>query len=1117
MTILFADVTGSTSIGERLDPERLREVMDAYFAAMREEIEAEGGTVEKFIGDAVMAVFGVPVAHEDDAARALRAGLRMQRRLPELNAQLQADHEVSLQIRIGVHTGEVLATTEPRPGEPMATGDAVNAASRLQSAARPGEVLASERTIRSIRGFRTEDAGRLELKGKSEPVHAFRVLEETPAAPERGVAGLHAPMVGREEELELLRSLFGRVARERRPHLVTLYGDAGVGKSRLTREFLQTLDGRAQVVRGRCPPYGEGVTFWPLAEILKARAGILDTDPPEVALERIRSAGRALLDEQVTTDPARSTAALAFTVGAEDPDYPFSRMDPKDVRAQVHASWRSFFSALAQERPVVVVIEDIHWADPALLDLLEHLSERAQGPLLFVCPSRPELTSHRPGWGGGRRNHSSVALDPLTPDQSDRLVGFLLAVDDLSPTVRRRILERAEGNPFFLEEIVRHLIDEGFLVRDGGRWRTAPGIDDVEIPDTVQRVLAARIDLLPAEHKRVLQAAAVVGRIFWPGPLEELVSGADITETLTALEARELILSRLSSSIAGAPEFMFKHILTRDVAYESLPRRERSPAHAAIAGWIERTAGPRAREFAELLAYHYATAVTGSSNPVDEELRRRAFEHLVTASAQARGRQVLKKAERFAEQALALARDDAERATALEALGDACFAGYQGDLGWRYFGDAVRAREAAAVGHPDRKLAYLCARAAEFPTRWPGSMRQIPGPEQVEPLLDLGMRHVPQGDSEERARLQACRASWPFAFPQLELSREEGLGCERAGMEAAEMALRLARPDIASGAFDAAAGFAISLGSYRRALDIEERRLELSEGIGDFELGDLYAMLAWGNYELGAYERGLRMADQGLTLIGGREPTVGVHLIGWRAALRARLGDWDGATADLGEVRSLLDDRRDDPPYFASHAYAVAATIFERRGESVESDRLTGLLLPLAGHFSARLFGWLVILLVERGDLEKAGELMEVLPPSWRVHAATVFEARCELVAAAGRWGEVPELLVQARAYADASGSRSLPAFADRLEGRLTLATGEASEAARLLSRTVDGFRDLQTPYEAAVTRMDLARSLMLSGRREDALLTLDRAQATLEDLGAAKRLVSVRDLRAEA
>ncbi len=546
MTILFADVTSSTSLGERLDPERLQEVLATYFGAMREEIEAEGGTVEKFIGDAVMAAFGVPTAHEDDPSRALRAALRMRERLAEVNADLDRRFGVTLQIRTGVNTGEVLAATSPRPGDPMVTGDAVNVAARLEQAADPGAIVVAERTARAARGFRFRELGEQELRGKEQAVAAVMLEERKPDADERGVPGLRAPMVGRDRELELLRSLYERSAEEGQPNLVTIYGDPGVGKSRLVAEFVDWAEGQSvepTIVRGRCLPYGDGVTYWPLAEILKGLADVRDTDTTEVALERIQRLGRDLITTDVATHPEKATAALAYSVGVEDPAFSFGAMEPREVSLKIHAAWRSLFSSLASRAPVVAVIDDIHWADQVLLDLLEELADRVVGPVFFLCPARPELTERRPGWGGGKRNVSSVGLDPLTASESDRLVGLLLSVADLPGSVHERILERAEGNPFFLEEIVRHLIDEGMIVRDGRHWRATSTIAEVQIPDTVQAVLAARIDLLDPVEKRALQRAAVVGRVFWPGPVGRLLNGDRdrLRSTLDRLEERELV------------------------------------------------------------------------------------------------------------------------------------------------------------------------------------------------------------------------------------------------------------------------------------------------------------------------------------------------------------------------------------------------------------------------------------------------------------------------------------------------------------------------------------------------------------------------------------------------
>ncbi|MDP9296226.1 MAG: AAA family ATPase [Actinomycetota bacterium] len=1091
VTIVFADVTGSTTLGERLDPERLSEVLTTYFFAMREEIEAEGGTVEKFIGDAVMAAFGVPVAHEDDAARALRAALRMQRRLDRVNEELAVSHDVRLRIRIGVNTGEVLATPNPKAGEAMVTGDAVNAAARLETNAEPGQVVVSERTARSVRGFHFEDIGGLELKGKSAPVHALRLTGERPEVPERGVPGLRAPMVGRDTELEFLQTVYRRVVDEKRPNLVTVYGDAGVGKSRLSSEFLAWAESAnsATVVRGRCLPYGEGVTYWPLAEILKGLAGVLDSDEPELALAKIRTLGKELLGEEVAQDPVRATAALAYTVGLEDPNVPFRDLEPRRVRAEVHAAWRSFFSALARSGPVVTFVEDIHWADPALLDLLEELAERVEGATLFLCPARQELTATRPAWGGGRRNFSSVTLEPLSNADAQRLVDALLTISDLPPSVHERILARAEGNPFFLEEIIRHLIDEGHIVRSDDHWRATAGIEEVAIPDTVQTVLAARIDLLEPSHKRVLQGAAVVGRVFWPGPLRSLLNGdaAAIEDTLTTLEDRELVLSRLGSSIAGEPEYIFKHILTRDVAYESLPRRERAAAHVSVARWIEESAGERAREFEELLAYHYATAIrmaqdsSGVHADELEEMRRNAFTHLLAAADDARRKLVLNKAEHLARQALTHAASDMDRSLAYESLAETFLAGYDGDPAWAYFRKAAESRRRATPGD-GTAVAYLLARACEMPTRWPGSMRSIPGPEDVSREVDLALSLLPEGDSEVRARLMTVRGFWPFAFPELGFSDEDLAALERTALDAADMALRLGRTALASGALDAASGRGFSQGYYQMVVPISERRLALIPDLEDLgEAGDIYATGAWTRYEVGDYREAFRLADVGAETMAGQAVNFELHCVAWRTAARFRLGDWVGTLADLEICRDRLGERRDAPPYFASAPFAIVALLHHVRGESAETERLIDMLIPLertaSGRFT-RLLPWMARLFVERGEIDQARSRLVPFPVGWRVHGGQMLEARCELVAAQNAWDEAADVAAEAHVYAEAGGLKALEHFATRLDGRAALAGGRTEDTVELLRRASEGFSRLGAVWEQARTDLDLAEAL---------------------------------------
>ena len=646
----------------------------------------------------------------------------------------------------------------------MVAGDVVNAAARLEQGAEPGQILVSERTARSARGLRFDEVGSRELRGRVQEMRAFALTGVAAGAPERGIPGLRAPVVGRDQELALLDSLYQRVAGEGRPHLVTVYGDPGVGKSRLVAEFVdRALDETPApvVLRGRCLPYGEGLTYWPLAEILKSHAGVRDSDPPASALEKVRAAGRELIGPELAADPARAVAALAFTVGLDDPDHSMRDAEPRQVRVEVHAAWRAFFSALGAAGPTVVVIEDIHWADRAMLDLLQELADRTQGGVLFLCPSRPELTARRPDWGGGRRSFSSVALEPLSEADADRLVDLLLAVDDLPVPVQRRIVERAEGNPFFLEEILRKLIDEGRIVRDGERWRASGDIGDVEIPDTVQAVLAARIDLLEAEEKRALQAAAVVGRVFWPSPVARLIDGDGdgLDDVLARLEDRELVLGRLGSSLEGEREFIFKHVLTCDVAYESLPRRERARAHAEVAGWLESTAGERRHEFAELLAYHYLAAhreATAGGVPTEGDgLRSGAFEYALLAAADARGKLALDSAGRLVEQALEIAATALERSRAHEELGRISTYRYEGDHAWEHL------RKAADIRLEERSddrmaIARLCALALDLPTRWPGSMRdEVPEPE-ARVYLDAGFAHL-EPRRQRRARPAADR------------------------------------------------------------------------------------------------------------------------------------------------------------------------------------------------------------------------------------------------------------------------------------------------------------------------------------------------------------------------
>jgi class 3 adenylate cyclase/tetratricopeptide (TPR) repeat protein len=569
-TVLFVDLVNSTGLVTGSDPEVVRRRVNRYFETVSRFVTVHGGIVEKFAGDAVLAAFGVPQAHEDDAERATRAALAMR----------EAVDELGLEARIGIEAGELVVEDAEST---FVTGEAVNHAARLQQAARPGEILVGPTAYRLAAGsLVVEDAGPLELKGLDGPLRAWRVMEalDRPVRP----AGPRAPLVGREAELELLANTFSRTVRDERAHLFTIFGEPGVGKSRLAREFVDGLE-RASVLSGRCLPYGESVTYWPLAEMVKAAAGISDDDPFEEAFEKLKE---CCADE--VADVLGLAAGMLEALEGE--------------RSQQEIAWaaREIMQSLSDVQPLVLYFEDIHWAEEPLLDLIEHLADWVRAPLLIVCLARPELLDARPGWGGGRVRSTAIELEPLSAEESELLVEKLVAQlagssGELPPALPQGLLERAEGNPLFVEETIRMLVEGG---SDGGS-----GSD--RVPDTLQALIAARIDHLPPAGKTLLQRASVVGRVFWKGAIGHLSPDVeDVDALLDDLLLREFLLREPRSSISGETAYRFKHLLIREVAYAGLAKHARAQHHARFAEWLAERTGD---ELVEIRAYHLDQAV----------------------------------------------------------------------------------------------------------------------------------------------------------------------------------------------------------------------------------------------------------------------------------------------------------------------------------------------------------------------------------------------------------------------------------------------------------------------------------------------------------------------------
>ena len=662
VTIVFSDVVGSTAVGERLDPESLRRVMGRYFDAMSAVLERHGATVEKFIGDAIMAVFGIPLLHEDDALRAVRAAAEMRAELGDLNDELERDYGVRIEARTGVSTGEVVAG-DPAAGQRLVTGDAVNTAARLEQAAAAGEVLVGEPTWRLVRdAVEVEEIEPVAAKGKSAPVAAHRLLRVLEGV-EPFARRFESPLVGRERELSLLRQAQRRAIDEHACHLFTVLGTAGIGKSRLVQEFLTDVGDDARIVVGRCLSYGEGITYWPLVEILEQLgnedgiAGLLGDDP----------------DASLILNRVLAAAGLA-----EDEGSPEER--PWAIR--------KLFELLARERPLVVVFDDLQWAEPTFLDLVEHIADWTRdAAILVLCLARPELLDEHRAWGGGKLNATTILLEPLAESDADALIDNLLADVEIGAETRKQIATAAEGNPLFVEQML------AMLSEDGG------GSAEVAVPPTIQALLAARLDRLQTGERDAIERASVVGKEFWQRALAELsAEPAGVAPALLALVRKELVRPHRSATFPREDAFRFRHLLIRDAAYAGLPKELRSELHERFADWLE----AERSGFDEIVGYHLEQAYRYRSElgPLDERARdvgRRAGERLAAAGERAAGRYDMPAAVSLIERALEILPEHHARRLELRfVLGDALTQGGVLDRATAVLGEVIRDAAAAS-------------------------------------------------------------------------------------------------------------------------------------------------------------------------------------------------------------------------------------------------------------------------------------------------------------------------------------------------------------------------------------------------------------------------------------
>ncbi len=688
MTALFADLVSSTALSDQHDPEVVRAVVSQFFERAIAEIRGFGGSAEQFRGDAIMAMFGLQQAHEDDPERAVRAAFAVLNALAELAPDAAERHGITLQARIGIESGEVV-TGDPFGGSTMATGDVLNLAARLEEQAGPGEVMVGPVVHEATANTVTyEPAGTHDIKGKAAPVAIWRAVEVRvePGVTVRGIVGHTAPLTGRDEELQLLHEAARRARTERKAILFTILGLPGVGKSRLVRELgeeLRTNDWH--ILRGRCLPYGEGITYWPLGEIVRGLSGITAELSSAEALERIHAAA-----------PDDETAErLAFAIGL----VPAAPVSGESVDRDIALAFRRLLEAASAERPVLLVVEDIHWAEPPLLDLLEYAATWIRDrPILIVCLARPDLYDRRPSWGSGRMEATRLQLEPLTREETSALVDALLTAGGLPPEFRRQVLDRAEGNPLFVEETVRMLLERGAIVEQDGQWVATDAVHEVAVPETIEALIRARLDALPREERSVLQGASVIGRVFQRSAVATLMD-EPVEMPLEQAVLRDLV----SEEPADDPSYRFKHVIIRDVAYESLPKARRADLHQRTVAWLTDWAGDRRDEFVEIEAHHLEQAVR-----LLTELNGKADANLLDLATDALRRSADKAAERddlpavilFTGRALALDPPSSDSRAEIEALlVEALFE--RGEFGRGREIGAALVDEAATLGRRD--------------------------------------------------------------------------------------------------------------------------------------------------------------------------------------------------------------------------------------------------------------------------------------------------------------------------------------------------------------------------------------------------------------------------------
>jgi class 3 adenylate cyclase/tetratricopeptide (TPR) repeat protein len=999
VTVLFADLVGSTATGSEQDPEEFGAAIRPQLARIREALERHGGTIEKYVGDAVVAVFGAPMTHEDDPERAVRAGLAIVDALGD-------------GARVAINTGDavVVVGALAERGDEIVLGDVVNTAYRIEEATPPGSVLVGEATFRATRDvFEYVERPPIEAKGKTRPVPVWEALKARSPVPAASERAPQAPLVGRREELALILNTLARARRQQTVQLVTIVGPAGIGKSRLVWELQQTLEQQAEPVawrRGRCLPYGAGVAYWALDEIVKSEAGIVEADDAAAAHEKLRASVRA-----VVRDPGEAAwveehlRPLVGLGGAAD----------GETRDEAFSAWRRYTEALADRSPLVLAFEDLHWADEGLLDFIEHVADWSRdAPLILLCTARPDLQERRDGWGS-HGDALTITLQPLTGEETGQLLSLLLQRSEVPAELRETLLARADGNPLYAEEFVRMLVDRGLLVQADGGWDFRA--EELPLPESVQGIIASRLDALAPEEKELVQSASVVGRTFLPDALAAVAGAPDdaVHEALAALVRRGLF-RRYRAPIGGQREYVFHHALVRDVAYGQIPRARRGEKHLLAAEWLESLGRPE--DYAETAAHHYLAAleyvraVGGDVGTFADRARaalRRAGDRALALNAYAAsarffagalelGPPAEERPEVLFSYGKALARSAApdedvlvEARDAMLGAGDADRAAESqvilGELLWRrgrrdeaftHVTEAVRTLHGRAPSYPK---AYAFSTLAQFRIRADEAEAALAAAREAMSIADeLGLDDV------------RADALMTIGLARTTTGDLGGLGDLERSIAIAEEA----NSPLAIRGYLNLGSMLANLGDLRRAAELHAHGQRLAERFGDatwsvwLEIERLYE-----HYWRGEWDAALELADQLRARAergDSRRLEIDPRLVrGWIALAR---GDEALALADADRALALAREAGD--PQNLYPALALRARTLAAAGRQAEAEEHADELLRLMREQPSLPSFWVTDLAIVLTDLGRGDELEEAahdLQPTRWLDAARAYVA----------------------------------------------------------------------------------------------------------------------------